>query len=144
MLPFPHSSSAKEALTGGSDGYMAFRQKTKKSEEHEKNVVELLKVLTSTDSSPDATTLYEMPARVSGQEKYKDDLKMDADNMAFMTRAVKIISARDMVSPDLSAKSSKVEKEAMIPLYQAFLAGEKNAAQVEKGMTDKSTEVFGK
>lgn len=143
LLPIPYGTSGKNVVYGDCGGYMAFRQKNKKSAEHEQNVVDLLKVLTSTDHAEATTHLYTTPARKSGQEAIKGKIKASDEDLKFMTNAGNIIQSRPILDPTIDSKYSKVDKEATLPLWQAFLAGEKSPKDVEKGISDKAKEVFG-
>lgn len=143
LLPFPHSSSAKESVTGGCGGYMAFRQKNYKGKAHEKNTVDLLKVLTGTDAAECCARINTTSATYSGEKKYKDEFKMDSENKEFVNRAIKILAPADLISPELSAKQSKIEDQSILPLFQSFIAGEKSSKDVEQGITDKAKEILG-
>lgn len=144
LLPFPYGKGGKNVVYGDCGGYMAFRQKQDKGKEHAKNVADLMKLVTSTDASIASASVFTTPARKSGQEAIKGKIKADDENLAFMNNAVNIIQSRPILNPDIDAKYSKVSKEAMIPLFQAFLAGEKKSADVEKGITTKANDAFGK
>ena len=143
LLPFPHGANGKNVVYGDCGGYMAFRQKNKKSDEHEKNVADLIKVLTSADHAEACTHLFTTPGRKSGQELIKGKIKASDEDLKFMSNVGKIIQSRPILDPTIDAKYSTVDKQSMLPLWQAFLAGEKTPAQVEKGITDKAKEIFG-
>lgn len=143
LLPFPHSNDAEEAVTGGCGGYMAFRQKQDKGKDHEKNVVDLMKILAGTDAGEACAAVGCTPATYTGAEKYKDKFGFDEDNQNYVTRALKILKPTDLLTPEQTANQDKIEKEAITPLFQAFLAGEKTSKDVANGIADKAKEVLG-
>lgn len=143
LLPFPHGKNGKNVVYGDCGGYMAFKQKKSKGAEHEQNVADLIKTLTSADHAEACTHLFTTPARKSGQEVIKGKIKATDENLKFMGSVGDIIQSRPILDPKIDSKFSKVDKEAILPLWQAFLAGEKAPKDVENGMNDKVKEVFG-
>jgi multiple sugar transport system substrate-binding protein len=143
LLPFPHSSKYKNVVYGDCGGYMVFRQKKDKGEDHKKNVVDLLKMVTGTESSIASAKVFTTPARKSGQKKIDGMIQADAENLEFMNLAPSIIQSRPILNPETDNKLSQVKKETIIPLYQAFLAGEIESEEMSKQVMKKAKEVFG-
>ncbi|MCI1881906.1 MAG: extracellular solute-binding protein [Sporolactobacillus sp.] len=127
LLPFPHNKGEKEATIGGGGGYALFRQKSYKGSEHTKHAAMVMKWLTGTKASSAAAAQAISPARYSGQKMYAKQLQFNTQNGKFELNYLKKVILTPKISSSLAQIQSDIDTNAVLPKYQAFLAGETNA-----------------
>ncbi|OLN21926.1 hypothetical protein BTO30_12025 [Domibacillus antri] len=136
LLPLPHNDGEKENAFGGAGGLMLFKQKDDKGEAHTENAAKLLLKLTSTESGKLGATLFIPPSRQSGQEMYKEELKLDTPNGQFVQRYITTLTPGAKLPEAIVQNAGKLKTESVIPNYQSFIIGNATAEETVKAWED--------
>jgi len=144
LLPFPHKEGQPEATIGGGGGYQVYMQKGRKVEEqHVQDAIALAKFLAETENEGSfAVRLSLLPSRRSALERYKTDLNLADPNMVFFERYTAAALAPNFLSAALDTKASKVQKDAIVPNWEAAAIGRKTPQQAVDDMSRLAKEIL--
>ena len=138
LLPPPHKNGSVETPWIGGAGYFVFRQLRYKGDDHVAAAMLWAKFITDAERGGYASSRQKVvPARLSGQEMFREQLGLDSANGQFFLKSIQL-AVKDTVRPsvDIANKASRIQLEVMQPLFQGFLAGvmspEEYAASVEE------------
>ncbi|MDQ6781281.1 MAG: extracellular solute-binding protein, partial [Candidatus Eremiobacteraeota bacterium] len=143
LLPFPHNAGNVARAHAGGGGFMVFRQKGVDDERRVATALRLARFLTDTDAMSFAAHLSLLPSRRSGVRRFASALALDSPNMRFFQRY--LASAAPRVHPPLdiaAAREARVAEVAIMPNWEAALAGAQTAAQAVAAMAQTATAVL--
>lgn len=129
LLPFPHNTGEKATTIGGGGGYALFRQKKYQGDKHTRDAAMVLKWLTGTKASSAAADQAISPARYSGQKMYTKQLQFNTQNGRFELSYLKKVVLTPKLSSSLAQTETNIDTNAVLPKYQAFLAGDLSPKQ---------------
>jgi multiple sugar transport system substrate-binding protein len=146
QLPLPTLQGSKEVAGGGVDGYLVFKQGKDENPVHTQNVLKALNFLTSGDIAAKTNSdLFLAQITKSGREAAKNmKLNIDADNLAMTSKlTTEVYEPRPDIPAELTAKSTKIVTEVMVPKFQALLAGEATPQQMYDAVKQAAVDAFG-
>ncbi|WP_284641826.1 ABC transporter substrate-binding protein [Paenibacillus silviterrae] len=145
LLPVPHHKDHPAKTTMGGEGYVAFKQKNDKGEQHAKNTFLVMEALSGAKAGNSANELCLPFVRKSQAKEFEGKGKASKTNLAAAE-----IMAKNMVAPvelnldvDKAAKMKQFNEQVVKPNFQAVLAGEKKAEQAADDFKNKGKQMFG-
>ncbi len=144
LLPFPHNGGQPEATFGGGGGYQVFLQKGHRIEEqHVQDAVALARFLTDTDNDATfALKLNLLPSRRSALDSYRLDLNLSDPNMIFFLRYSALALAPHFLDGATELRAAKVQRDAILPGWEAAATGRKTAQQAVDAMTKAAKDIL--
>lgn len=147
QLPAPHHESVPGygKMVGTGEGYMLFRQKNDKGEQHFKNAFLVLNALTGESAGNAANQLGLPYVRNSQAKVFEGKTLAKPHNIVAAQNMQKNLSPAVGLSidPDTGLKVKQFKEQVMKPVYQALLAGEKTPAQAAEQFKAKGEQMFG-
>lgn len=146
VLPVPTFGSNKQQATAAVDGYVTFKGKDKKSDQHYKNVVKAAYFLASGKIAAQTNNdLFVAQITKSGIEAAKSmPVERNQDNVAAVQNLIKnAAEARPDIPAELGAKNIKLEDQVIVPKLQALLANEITPQQMYDAVKAAAIEAFG-
>lgn len=146
LLPVPHNDGAEPKTTMFGEGYIAFRQKKDKGEEHAKNTFLIMEGLSGAKAGNSANELVLPFVRKSQAEFYADKGLGTPETIA---AAEKLAESRATpvtlsLNAEDSANQKKFKEQVVKPNIQALFSGEKSPEDIAKDFVDKGKQVLGK
>ncbi|MVP02370.1 ABC transporter substrate-binding protein [Paenibacillus lutrae] len=145
LLPVPHNDSAKPGTTMFGEGYVAFKQKNDKGEEHAKNTFLVMEALSGAKAGNSANELVLPFVRKSQAEEFKGKEMGKPENL----EAGKLL-AKNMIKPvtlnldiDKAAKQKQFKEQVVKPNMQALFSGEKAPKDILEDFKAKGKQMFG-
>jgi multiple sugar transport system substrate-binding protein len=145
LLPVPHQDNAPAQTTMGAEGYVAFKQKADKGEEHAKNTFLVMEALSGAKAGNSANELCLPFVRKSQADLFagkglasKENL--EAANLMAKNRALPVELTLDA---DKAAKMKQFKEQAVKPNLQALFAGEKTPEQIAEDFKNKGKQILG-
>lgn len=144
LLPVPHHKDAPQKSTMGGEGYVAFKQKKDKGEQHAKNTFLVMEALSGAKAGNSANELV-LPFVRKSQAEYFEGKGLGTEE----TIAAAKIMAENMEKPvvlslssDLAAKQKQFKEQVMKPNIQALFTGEKTAEEIAAEFKLKGEQMF--
>ncbi|MEK5060848.1 sugar ABC transporter substrate-binding protein [Paenibacillus sp. FSL H7-0326] len=144
LLPVPHHKDAPQKSTMGGEGYVAFRQKNDKGEQHAKNTFLVMEALSGAKAGNSANELV-LPFVRNSQAEYFEGKGLGTPETLEAAR----IMAEHMEQPvvlsldsALAAKQKQFKEQVMKPNIQALFTGEKTAEEIAAEFKAKGEEMF--
>ena len=143
LLPFPHNPPAPQRAHAGGGGFMVLRQKGVDDSERVETALRLARFLTNTEAMAFAAHLSLLPSRRSGLTRFARDLQLTSPNMQFFQRYLEQAAPRIHPPLDVAgAREARVAEVAIMPNWEAALAGEATPAQAVAAMAQTATQVL--
>lgn len=144
LLPVPHNEGAPAKLTSGAEGYVAFRQKKDKGEEHAKNTFLVMEALSGAKAGNSANELCLPFPRKSQVKLFEGKGFAKKENAETALRMQKDISTPvDLkIDVEVSANMKKFQEQVEKPIFQALLSGEKTPEQAAEEYKTKGSQMF--
>ena len=127
------------------DGYVAFKQKKDKGEQHAKNTFLVMEALSGAKAGNSANELALPFVRQSQVDLFKGKELGQADNLA----AAKVM-AEDIAMPvvleldiDKASQQKQFKEQVVKPNIQALFSGEKTPEQIAEDFKNKGQQMFG-
>lgn len=145
LLPVPYNDGSKPQTVMGGEGYVAFRQKDDKGEEHAKNTFLVMEALSGAKAGNSANELSLPFVRQSQAEEFAGKGKANPDNIEAANvmagnRAPVVVLDLDV---DLAAKMKQFKEQVLKPNMQALYAGEKSPEAIAEEFKAKGQQIFG-
>lgn len=146
LLPVPHNDDAPAKTTMGAEGYIAFKQKNDKGEQHAKNTFLVMDYLSGAKAGNSANELVLPFVRQSQVKLYagksigrKDTIEV-SKNMA-KNMAVPVTLKLDVA---VAAKMKQFKEQVVTPNIQALYSGEKTPEAIAEDFKNKGSQMLGK
>ncbi|MEK4060398.1 MULTISPECIES: ABC transporter substrate-binding protein [Paenibacillus] len=146
LLPVPHNDAAPAKTTMGAEGYIAFKQKNDKGEQHAKNTFLVLDYLSSAKAGNSSNELVLPFVRKSqadlfagkalGTEETIKASAIMAENIA-MPVTLKLDTA-------IAAQMKQFKEQVVTPNIQALYSGEKSPEAIAKEFNSKGSQMLNK
>ncbi|MUG70199.1 ABC transporter substrate-binding protein [Paenibacillus validus] len=145
LLPVPHHDNQPAKTTMGGEGYVAFKQKNDKGEQHAKNTFLVMEALSGAKAGNSANELSLPFVRKSQAKEFEGKGKASQVNSEAAQAMAKNISMPVDLSIDVdkAAKMKQFNEQVVKPTFQAVLAGEKTADQAVEDFKNKGKQMFG-
>jgi multiple sugar transport system substrate-binding protein len=146
QLPVPHGDAVQGfgKTVGSGEGYIMFRQKNDKGEQHAKNVFLVMDALTGAKAGNSANELC-LPFMRQSQEKLfegKSMAKPQNQGVAKLMRANMSPNVSLSIDADKSAKLKQYREQVIKPTFQALLAGEKTPEAAAEELKSKGQQML--
>jgi multiple sugar transport system substrate-binding protein len=145
LLPVPHNDKYPAKATSGAEGYVAFRQKNDKGEEHAKNVFLVMEALSGAKAGNSANELCLPFVRQSQVKLFEGKgLAQPYNKAAADTMAKSIAAPVDLtIDVDKAAKVKQYYEQVVKPTLQALLTGSKTPEQAADELKSKGKQMLG-
>ncbi|MEK8132325.1 extracellular solute-binding protein [Paenibacillus filicis] len=145
LLPVPHHDKQPAKTTMGGEGYVAFKQKSDKGEQHAKNTFLVMEALSGAKAGNSANELSLPFVRQSQAKEFEGKGKASKVNIDAAQAMAKNIAMPVELSLDVdkAAKMKQFNEQVVKPNFQAVLAGEKTAEQAAEEFKNKGKQMFG-
>ncbi|NEW07846.1 extracellular solute-binding protein [Paenibacillus sp. SYP-B3998] len=145
LLPAPHKDGAPAKTTMGGEGYVAFKQKADKGEEHAKNTFAVMEALSGAKAGNSANELSLPFVRQSQAKEFAGKGLAKAENIAAANEMAKNISMPVDLNLDVdkAAKMKQFKEQVVKPNLQALYAGEKKPEQIAEEFKSKAKQILG-
>ena len=146
LLPVPHEKNSEPKTTVVADGYVAFKQKNDKGEEHAKNTFDVLEYLTGSKAGNSANQLAGNFVRKSQAKAFEGKGIGNPDNQNVAAELFKqaVHPADLFVDASVGEKIKQFKDQVQKPSYQAVLNGEKTPEQAFEDFKTKGKQIFRK
>lgn len=146
QLPVPHGNSIQGygKTSGGGEGYMMFRQKSDKGAQHAKNAFLVMEALTGAKAGNSANELALPFVRKSQAKLFEGKSMAKAENVVAATKMRENASPNVSLSidADKAAKLKQYREQALKPVFQALLAGEKTPEAAAEELKSKGNQML--
>lgn len=146
QLPVPHSDSMRGygATIGGAQGYIMFRQKNDKGEQHAKNVFLVLEALSGAKAGNSANELCLPFVRKSQAQLFEGKSLAQPYNVVASQNMQKNEDIPVTLSIDVNkaAQLKQYREQVEKPVFQALLAGEKTPEQAADELKSKGQQML--
>ncbi|WP_211747094.1 extracellular solute-binding protein [Paenibacillus sp. Marseille-Q4541] len=144
LLPAPYHDNAKPRTTMGGEGYVAFKQKKDKGEQHAKNTFLVMEALSGAKGGNSANQLVLPFVRKSQQEYFKDK---GVGSQETIDAAKKLAENLDVpvtltLDVDKAAQLKQYKEQVVKPNMQALYSGEKTPEQIAEDFKVKAEQMF--
>lgn len=145
LLPVPHNDGAQALSTMGGEGYVAFKQKNDKGEQHAKNTVLVMEALSGAAAGNAANELALPFVRQSQVDLFEGKGLGKEENLAAAKVMAENIAAPVLLSldVDLAAKMKQFKEQVVKPNMQALFAGEKAPDAIASDFISKGKQILG-
>lgn len=145
LLPVPHQDGAPAKSTMGGEGYVMFKQKSDKGEEHAKNTFLVMEALSGAEAGNSANELALPFVRQSQVDLFKGKGLGKAENLETAALMAKNIEMPVVLKLDvaLAAKQKQFKEQVVKPNMQALFAGEKTPDKIAEEFTSKAKQILG-
>lgn len=145
QLPVPHSAKYPGMTTSGAEGYVAFKQKNDKGEEHAKNTFLVMEMLSGAKAGNSANELCLPFVRKSQAKLFEGkSLAKDYNKAASDTMAKSISVPVDLtIDVDKAAKVKQYYEQVVKPTVQAVFNSEKTPDQAAEEFKNKGKQILG-
>lgn len=144
-LPVPHNDDAPAQTTMGAEGYIAFKQKKDKGEQHAKNTFTVMEYLSNAEAGNSANELVLPFVRQSQANLFKGKELGTEQTIKASEIMTKNIAMPVTLTLDI-AKASKMKQfkeQVVTPNMQALYSGEKTPEQIAEDFKTKGTQMLG-
>jgi multiple sugar transport system substrate-binding protein len=145
QLPVPHHEKYPGLTTSGAEGYVAFKQKSDKGEQHAKNTFLVMEALSGAKAGNSANELCLPFVRKSQAKLFEGKGLAQPHNKA----ASELMAKTPATSVDLTIdveKAAKVKQfyeQSVKPMMQALLSGGKTPEQIADDFKSKGKQILG-
>jgi len=145
VLPVPHLEGQTAKTTSGGEGYVAFKQKNDKGEQHAKNTFLVMEALSGAKAGNSANELCLPFVRKSQTKAFEGKGLAKPENKKAAELFQKSIATPvdPVLDVEKSAKLKQFNEQVVKPNFQALLAGEKTPEQVAEDFKNKGKQMFG-
>jgi multiple sugar transport system substrate-binding protein len=145
QLPVPHHDKYPAMTTSGAEGYVAFKQKSDKGEQHAQNTFLVMEALSGAKAGNSANELCLPFVRKSQVKQFEGKGLAQPYNKAASEVMAKSISVPvDLtIDVDKAAKVKQYYEQAVKPNIQALLTGEKTPEQISDDLKNKGKQILG-
>ena len=146
QLPVPHHESLQGygKTMGAGEGYMMFRQKNDKGEQHLKNVFLVMEALSGAKAGNSANELCLPFVRKSQAKLFEGKSLANPQNLVASQKmrenVVKPVTLS--IDPDKAAKLKQYREQVIKPVFQALVAGEKTPEQAFEELKTKGEQML--
>ncbi|MEK5060847.1 sugar ABC transporter substrate-binding protein [Paenibacillus sp. FSL H7-0326] len=144
LLPVPHNDGAEPKTTMGGEGYVAFKQKNDKGEQHAKNTFLVMEALSGAKAGNSANELV-LPFVRNSQAEYFEGKGLgtpdtiEAANMMAEHIEIPVTLSLDI---DKSAQQKQFKEQVVKPNIQALFSGEKTPEQIAEDFKAKAEQML--
>lgn len=144
-LPVPHNDNAPAKTTTGGEGYVAFKQKNDKGEQHAKNTFMVMEYLSNAEAGSASNQLALPFVRKSQAEAFAGK---ELGSETTLTAAEKMAANAEMpvtlkLDAVVAAKQKQFKEQVVKPNMQALYSGEKTPEQIADDFKSKGSQSFG-
>ncbi|WP_223067095.1 ABC transporter substrate-binding protein [Paenibacillus caui] len=145
LLPVPHNDNAPAKTTMGAEGYLAFKQKKDKGEEHAKNVFLVMEALSGAEAGNSANELALPFVRKSQAEMFKDKGLASQETLDAAKKMAENMSMPVTLKLDIAkaAQMKQFKNQVALPNMQALYAGEKTPDAITEEFSSKGKQMLG-
>ncbi|KIL42393.1 sugar ABC transporter substrate-binding protein [Gordoniibacillus kamchatkensis] len=145
QLPVPHNDKYPAKTTSGAEGYVAFKQKNDKGEEHAKNTFLVMEALSGAKAGNSANELCLPFVRQSQAKLFEGKgLAQPYNKAAAEAMAKSVAMPVDLtISADTSAKVKQYYEQVVKPGVQALFTGSKTPDQLADEFKSKGKQILG-
>lgn len=145
LLPVPHNDNQPAATTMGGEGYVAFKQKKDKGEQHAKNTFLVMEALSGAKAGNSANELALPFVRQSQADLFKgkelgQQVNLDAAREMAKHIAMPVVLKLDI---DKASQQKQFKEQVVKPNIQALFSGEKTPEQIAEDFKGKGQQMFG-
>ncbi|CAM3620209.1 ABC transporter substrate-binding protein [Marinicrinis lubricantis] len=145
LLPVPHHDGAPPKTTMGGEGYVAFRQKNDKGEEHARNTFLVMEALSGAKAGNSANELALPFVRKSQAELFEgkglgNPVNQEAAKIMAENISMPVVLKLDV---DLAAKQKQFKEQVVKPNIQALFAGEKSPEDIAEEFKSRGQQILG-
>ena len=145
LLPVPHNDNQPAATTMGGEGYVAFKQKKDKGEQHAKNTFLVMEALSGAKAGNSANELALPFVRQSQADLFKgkelgQQVNLDAAKEMAKHIAMPVVLKLDI---DKASQQKQFKEQVVKPNIQALFSGEKTPEQIAEDFKGKGQQMFG-
>ncbi|CAM3037575.1 extracellular solute-binding protein [Paenibacillus sediminis] len=146
LLPVPHNDNAPAQTTMGGEGYVAFKQKKDKGEEHAKNTFLVMEALSGAQAGNSANELVLPFVRKSQADLFAGKGLGNKVNIEAAETMAKNISKPVVLNLDINdaAKMKQFKEQVVKPNMQALYSGEKTPQEIADDFIQKGKQILGK
>ncbi|MEJ8304913.1 ABC transporter substrate-binding protein [Saccharibacillus sacchari] len=144
-LPVPHNDDAPAKTTTGGEGYVAFKQKNDKGEQHAKNTFMVMEYLSDAEAGNASNELALPFVRKSQQEAFAGKELGTETTLAAAEKMAENAELPVTLKLDaaLAAKQKQFKEQVVKPNMQALYSGEKTPEQIAEDFKSKGSQSFG-
>ncbi|BCG58227.1 ABC transporter substrate-binding protein [Paenibacillus sp. URB8-2] len=145
LLPVPHGDNAPAKTTMGAEGYIAFKQKNDKGEQHAKNTFTVMEYLSNAKAGNASNELVLPFVRKSQADMYAGKELGTADTIAASKKMAENIQIPVTLSLDTAkaAKMKQFKEQVVTPNIQALYSGEKTPEAITEDFKGKAGQMLG-
>lgn len=144
-LPVPHHENAPGKTYIMGEGYVMFKQKNDKGEQHAKNTFLVMEALSGAKAGNSSNELNLPFVRKSQAKMFEGKSKATPHNLAAAQNFTKstVTSIENELDVDKSTKLKQFQEQVQKPNIQALYAGEKKPEQIAEEFKAKGKQIFG-
>ncbi|MFK4301366.1 MULTISPECIES: ABC transporter substrate-binding protein [unclassified Paenibacillus] len=146
LLPVPHNDNAPAKTTMGAEGYIAFKQKNDKGEQHAKNTFQVLEYLSNAKAGNSSNELVLPFVRKSQADLFagkalgsEETIKASAAMAKYIVNPVTL-----KLDTATAAKMKQFKEQVVTPNLQALYSAEKTPEAIAEEFKSKGTQMLGK
>ncbi len=145
LLPVPHNDDASAKTTMGAEGYIAFKQKNDKGEQHAKNTFTVMEYLSNAKAGNASNELVLPFVRKSQAEMYAGKELGTAETIAASQKMAANIQIPVTLNLDTAdaAKMKQFKEQVVKPNIQALYSGEKSPDTIAADFISKAGQMLG-
>lgn len=145
LLPVPHNDGAERKTSMFGEGYVAFKQKKDKGEEHAKNTFLIMEGLSGAKAGNSANELV-LPFVRKSQAEFYEGKGLGTESTikaAEIFANFKEIPVTLNLDAEASGNQKKFKEQVVKPNIQALFSGEKTPEQIAQDFKDKGKQILG-
>ncbi len=145
LLPVPYKDGAKPQTIMGGEGYVAFKQKNDKGEEHAKNTFLVMEALSGAKAGNSANELCLPFVRKSQAKEFEGKSLAKKENAEAANLLAKQMAPQVVLNLDVekAAKMKQFKDQVVKPNIQALYAGEKAPEAIAEDFKNKAKQIIG-
>lgn len=146
LLPVPHNDAAPAKTTMGAEGYIAFKQKNDKGEQHAKNTFLVMDYLSGAKAGNSSNELVLPFVRQSQADLYAGKELGTEETIKASAIMAKNIAVPVTLKLDtaVAAQMKQFKEQVVTPNIQALYSGEKSPEDIAKDFTSKGSQMLNK